>query len=158
MKLAILGSGQIVMDFLTMAKDLPDTELVSMFGIEAERAKMEGLANTYGIGKVYTDYQEVLNDPECDTIYVGLPNHLHYTFTKQALENGKHVICEKPLARTSTEARAIVDAAAAASTFFMPAMCMRFWPGWDWLDSQDIGGLIRHGMQVFEQALLEVSA
>ena len=64
MKLAILGSGQIVMDFLTMAKDLPDTELVSMFGIEAERAKMEGLANTYGIGKVYTDYQEVLNDPE----------------------------------------------------------------------------------------------
>ena len=46
MKLAILGSGQIVMDFLTMAKDLPDTELVSMFGIEAERAKMEGLANT----------------------------------------------------------------------------------------------------------------
>ena len=103
MKLAILGSGQIVMDFLTMAKDLPDTELVSMFGIEAERAKMEGLANTYGIGKVYTDYQEVLNDPECDTIYVGLPNHLHYTFTKQALENGKHVICEKPFTIKSAE-------------------------------------------------------
>ena len=126
MKLAILGSGQIVMDFLTMAKDLPDTELVSMFGIEAERAKMEGLANTYGIGKVYTDYQEVLNDPECDTIYVGLPNHLHYTFTKQALENGKHVICEKPFTIKSAELIELKELAESKKLILVEAITTRY--------------------------------
>jgi predicted dehydrogenase len=43
------------------------------------------------------------------------------------------VVCEKPLARTAALARDIAQAAEAASTYFLPAMCMRFWPGWDWL-------------------------
>jgi predicted dehydrogenase len=61
------------------------------------------------------------------------------------LQAGKHVLCEKPLARTSALARQIVEAARSAKGFFMPAMCMRFWPGWAWLKelaAQDTYGKI----------------
>ena len=50
-----------------------------------------------------------------------------------ALAAGKHVLCEKPLARTAAAASRIVAAARSAPGFLMPAMCMRFWPGWAWL-------------------------
>lgn len=96
MKLAILGSGQIVADFLTMAGDLPDTELVSIIGTEKNIPKMKTMKNKYGLRKIYTVYDECLNDPDIDTVYIGLPNHLHYSFTKEALLRGKNVICEKP--------------------------------------------------------------
>lgn len=43
-----------------------------------------------------SDYDSILSNPEIDTVYVALPNHLHYHYAKQALEAGKHVICEKP--------------------------------------------------------------
>ena len=69
-----------------------------------------------------------------------MPTPLHVPQTLAALQAGKHVICEKPLARTSAQSRQIVDAAAAAKTFFMPAMCMRFWPGWAWLKDLKAAG------------------
>jgi predicted dehydrogenase len=50
-----------------------------------------------------------------------------------ALKAGKHVLCEKPLARTSVAAREILRVQQTAKGFLMPAMCMRFWPGWSWL-------------------------
>lgn len=77
--------------------------------------------------------EDILEDPEVDLVDLCLPTAAHTQCSIQALRAGKHVICEKPLARTSAQAREIVEAAAAASTFFLPAMCMRFWPGWDWL-------------------------
>jgi predicted dehydrogenase len=61
----------------------------------------------------------------------------------RALRAGKHVLCEKPLARTSAQARELVAAAAAARGHFMPAMCLRFWPGWAWLREAVNDG--RHG-------------
>lgn len=96
MKLAVLGSGNIVSDFLRISGDLKGLELKAIFGIEQELDKMKNLQETYGISKVYTVYEECLNDEEVDTVYVGLPNHLHYSFAKEALLKGKNVICEKP--------------------------------------------------------------
>jgi predicted dehydrogenase len=82
---------------------------------------------------VYRDLDEMLADPNIDLVDVCVPTHLHVAVTTAALESGKHVICEKPLARTSALAREIVTAAKKARGYFMPAMCMRFWPGWSWL-------------------------
>ena len=62
-----------------------------------------------------------------------VPTPLHVPQSLAALRAGKHVVCEKPLARTAAQAREIVSAAAQSKGFFMPAMCMRFWPGWSWL-------------------------
>jgi predicted dehydrogenase len=83
--------------------------------------------------RYYGKFEDVLADAEIDLVDICLPTAAHTTCSLQALQAGKHVICEKPLARTSAEARRIVAAVDAASTFFLPAMCMRFWPGWDWL-------------------------
>jgi predicted dehydrogenase len=64
---------------------------------------------------------------------VCVPTPFHADVAIAALEAGKHVLCEKPLARTSADAQRIADAAAGARGMFMPAMCMRFWPQWRWL-------------------------
>ena len=83
--------------------------------------------------KVYRRLEDLLGDEEVDLVDICLPTPLHVPQAVAALQAGKHVVCEKPLARTSAEARKILAAAKSAGKFFMPAMCMRFWPGWAWL-------------------------
>ena len=80
--------------------------------------------------RVYRALDEVLADPEVDLVDLCVPTPLHLEQSIAALKAGKHVLCEKPLAISSSRARKIVQAAQAAPGFFMPAMCMRFWPGW----------------------------
>lgn len=83
--------------------------------------------------KVYRAIADVLADTEVDLVDLCVPTPLHPEQSIAALKAGKHVLCEKPLALTSAQARKMVQAAKAARGFFMPAMCMRFWPGWAWL-------------------------
>ncbi len=96
MKLAIIGSGMIVHDFLTITKDLKDTELTAIIGTERSLDTLQELKAQYQIGAVYTDFETALLDSDFDTVYVAVPNFLHYGFAKKALENGKNVISEKP--------------------------------------------------------------
>src|SRR5579883_2194478 len=83
--------------------------------------------------KVYTRLEQALADPDIEAVDLCTPTPLHPEQAMAALNAGKHVLCEKPLARTSAAAREILDAASRAPGFLMPAMCMRFWPGWSWL-------------------------
>ena len=83
--------------------------------------------------KATKNFADLLNDPRLDVIDICAPTKAHEALAIAALRAGKHVLCEKPLARTATAARAIVEAAAQAKGFFMPAMCLRFWPEWAWL-------------------------
>ena len=83
--------------------------------------------------KVYRKLEEVLADPEVDLVDLCTPTPLHAEQAIAALKSGKNVVCEKPLARTSADAREIIKAQETSRGFLMPAMCMRFWPGWNWL-------------------------
>jgi predicted dehydrogenase len=83
--------------------------------------------------KVCRRLEEVLADPEVELVDLCTPTPLHPEQAIAALQAGKHVLCEKPLARTAAVARKIVQAAESAPGCLMPAMCMRFWPGWSWL-------------------------
>jgi predicted dehydrogenase len=83
--------------------------------------------------KAYRALDEMLANPEVELVDVCVPTHLHAQTALAALNSGRHVLCEKPLSRTSEQAREIVAAANKAKGYFMPAMCMRFWPGWSWL-------------------------
>jgi len=83
--------------------------------------------------KATKHFAELLADPDLHAIDICAPTKAHAELAIAALRAGKHVLCEKPLARTSAPAKQIVDAAAKARGIFMPAMCLRFWPEWAWL-------------------------
>lgn len=91
--------------------------------------------------KAYRDFAEMLDDAKIEVIDICAPTLAHPDLAIAALRAGKHVLCEKPLARTSSEARRIVDAAKKARGFFMPAMCLRFWPEWAWLQKAIAGNV-----------------
>ncbi len=93
--------------------------------------KARTAARELGIPKAYGSYEELLADPEIDAIYNPLPNHLHVPWSIQALEAGKHVLCEKPIARTAPEVRGLLEAAEAyPHLHVMEAFMYRFHPQW----------------------------
>jgi predicted dehydrogenase len=95
-------------------------------GAEIKQLPMDQIRGT-------TDWRELIQWDNVDVIDICLPTPAHVEVVTAALATGKHVLCEKPLARTSADARTIADAAGKAKGLFMPAMCMRFWPEWQWL-------------------------
>ena len=93
---------------------------------DANESRARETAEKYGVRKVYTDYKEMLKDAEINTISVCTPNSMHASMSIDALEAGKHVICEKPLSVNAADAQRIVDAAAKSDKKFMVAFCYRF--------------------------------
>ena len=94
-------------------------------------AKGKGAASQLGIPQVYGSYEELLADPNIDAIYNPLPNHLHVPWSIKALEAGKHVLCEKPIAMSSAEAQKLADAAKQHPQLkVMEAFMYRFHPQW----------------------------
>jgi predicted dehydrogenase len=83
--------------------------------------------------RFYENWEDMIADPDIDLVDICVPTADHVRISVAALAAGKNVVCEKPMARTSDDCRRIVEAAAASTGHFMPAMCIRFWPGWDWL-------------------------
>lgn len=81
--------------------------------------------------KVFNQLGELLADPEVQLVDICTPTPLHSEQVIAALRAGKHVLCEKPLAPSAAAAREILQVAATAPGILMPAMCMRFWPGWN---------------------------
>ncbi|MCA9730627.1 MAG: Gfo/Idh/MocA family oxidoreductase [Deferribacteres bacterium] len=73
--------------------------------------KAQATAGQLGISKAYGSYEALLADPDIDAVYIAMPNHLHVPWSIKALEAGKHVLCEKPIALTGDEAEELRDAA-----------------------------------------------
>lgn len=96
MRMAVVGSGMIVRDFLPVAGDVAGLELAAIVGRPTSRATLDDLAGRFGIGTVHVDYDDCLADPGVDTVWIALPNSLHADHARRALLAGKHVICEKP--------------------------------------------------------------
>lgn len=105
MKLGIVGSGQIVHDFLSASNQMQDVELVAISTLARSKSVAEGLAQKYQINKVYTDNEEMFAASNIDTVYIGMPNSLHFSIAKEALAAGKNVVCEKPLVETSEQVK-----------------------------------------------------
>lgn len=92
------------------------------------REKAEAYAHDYGFERSYGSYQALLKDPNVDVIYNPLPNHLHCEWTIRALEAGKHVLCERPLARSAKEAADMAKAAKKADCHLLCTVQHRFRP------------------------------
>jgi predicted dehydrogenase len=106
----ILGPGRIAPRIVRATALSSRSELVAVASRDAGRAS--SFAATHGIARSFGSYESLLAAPDIDVVYVSLPNHLHAEWTIRALDAGKHVLCEKPLALTVDD----VDAIAAAAT------------------------------------------
>jgi len=80
-----------------------------------------------------TDPAELFSDPRVELVSICTPTDTHVALAQQALEAGKHVLVEKPLALRVDDARHLAAKSEETGRMCMPAMCMRFWPGWSWL-------------------------
>jgi predicted dehydrogenase len=105
-----------------------------------DAAKSMRIAANFGIGRSYGDYKALLDDPTIEAIYNPLPNHLHVEWTVKALDAGKHVLCEKPIALNAAEAQAIVEARNRSGKCVIEAFMVRCHPQW-----QRIRELVREG-------------
>lgn len=93
--------------------------------------KAQAAAAKLGIAKAYGSYEALLADPDVEAIYNPLPNHLHVPVSIQALQAGKHVLCEKPIALSAAEAQQLVDAGARYPHLkLMEAFMYRHHPQW----------------------------
>lgn len=141
MKLGILGTGMIVKDLLSTVHKLPFSGL-AILGTPQTEAETRELATRYNIDDVYFDYQEMLNS-DVDTIYVALPNHLHFPFARQALQKGKHVIIEKPITTSVEELNTLKNMASEQNLIMLEAMNIHHLPAYLSLQSQlaEIGNI-----------------
>lgn len=101
-------------------------ELYAIAGRSMEKAQL--FKEKYGFEKAYGSYQELLDDPEVEAIYIPLPNTMHVEWTIKALQAKKHVLCEKPLAPTAEQAQQMFDAARENGVHLMEAFAYQHSP------------------------------
>ena len=105
------------------------SEVVAIGSPNKERVISEALR--LGIPKTYDSYEDLLNDPGIDAVYIPLPNHMHVTWALKAMEANKHVLCEKPIGLSSSEAQQLLDASREKPHLkVMEAFMYRFHPQW----------------------------
>jgi len=113
LRIGVIGAGAIATrGHLPAFKKLPDVEVIALCDTAVERA--QAVAVQFAIPGVYADYRDLLAVSSIDAVTIALPNVLHAPVTISALEAGKHVLCEKPLATTLADGQMMVDAAARA--------------------------------------------
>jgi predicted dehydrogenase len=95
-----------------------------------DAAKAADTAASLGIPKSYGSYEELLADPDIQAVYNALPNHLHVPWTLKALDAGKHVLCEKPVALSGAEAAEIAEAQSRTGLVVAEAFMVRHHPQW----------------------------
>lgn len=120
MKLGIVGSGKIVQEFLPWLAQSPVVEVAALCSTQRSADKARALCEQYGVPLHTTDYEELLK--AVDTVYVALPNLLHTAYTRAALEAGRNVIVEKPLAPCAAEAAQLADLARKKGLFLFEAV------------------------------------
>ncbi len=144
-KVGIIGLGMMGRTHYEAYENIKEAQVVAVSDADPKRAAgdVSGTAGNVLAGGISrlpmdringtTNYRELLAMSDVDVVDICVPTTQHLEVATAALKSGKHVLCEKPLARTLAEGKQIAAAAKSAQGFFMPAMVMRFWPQWVWL-------------------------
>ena len=119
-KWGILGTANIAR-YATIPgmKKAEHCQLYAIAGRSLEKA--QSFKEEYGFEKAYGSYDELIADSTVQAVYIPLPNNLHLKWVKAALQSGKHVLCEKPLALNADEAKEMFDCAKANGVYLMEA-------------------------------------
>jgi predicted dehydrogenase len=127
---AVVGAGWISQQaFLPGVGQSGNSRVAAI--VTGDRAKAARLADFYSVGVVvsYDEYEALLRRPEIDAVYIALPNDMHADYAIAAARAGKHILVEKPLAKSEDEALAMIAAARAANVFLMAAYRLHNEPG-----------------------------
>jgi len=128
-KWGVLGAARIALKKVIPAMQQAERcQVVAIASRDASKAREA--AQGLGIPRAYGSYEELLADPEVEVVYNPLPNHLHVPWTLRAVEAGKHVLCEKPLALTAAEARTVLAARDRTGVKVQEAFMVRTHPQW----------------------------
>ncbi|MEO8468575.1 MAG: Gfo/Idh/MocA family oxidoreductase [Chloroflexota bacterium] len=93
-------------------------------------ARAQAAATALGIPRVHGSYEALLADPDVDAVYIPVPNHLHAEWTMAAARAGKHILCEKPLAMTASDAERMIEVCEVEGVMLMEAFMYRQHPSW----------------------------
>ncbi|MEH7113156.1 Gfo/Idh/MocA family oxidoreductase [Neobacillus niacini] len=122
----ILSTAKIAQKSLIPAFGRAENAVVA--GIASSSGKAEDVAKQFNIAKSYSSYEEMLQDPEIDAVYIPLPNHLHKKWTIEAAKYGKHILCEKPASLNAEETKEMVEFCREKDVKFMEAFMYQFHP------------------------------
>ena len=129
MRWGVISTAKIAREHVIPA--MQRSQLAEVHGIASRSLDAaHQMAADLGIPKAYGSYEEMLADPEIEAVYNPLPNHLHVPVSLMALEAGKHVLCEKPIAMSSAEAEQLVAARDKAGKLVAEAFMVRHHPQW----------------------------
>ncbi|HKA15949.1 MAG TPA: Gfo/Idh/MocA family oxidoreductase [Myxococcota bacterium] len=127
LRIGVLGAAKIApMALIRPAREVPEVQVVAVAARDAARAHK--FAARHGIARVHKDYGALLADDAIDAIYNPLPNGLHAEWSIRALEAGKHVLCEKPIASNAAEAAQMAEAAQRTGRVLTEAFHWRYHP------------------------------
>ena len=124
-RIGIVGTGRIAPRFVAEAKYVSGIDIVSAYNPEKESAK--NFTRRTGIPCVTEEYESFLE--QVDAVYIASPNETHCTYAKTALEHGKHVLCEKPIAFTRRESEGLYQLAKERNLILMEAVKTAYCPG-----------------------------
>ena len=125
-KWGILGYATIAQEaFIPALLKAANSEFYAIASRHSDKLK-ECQAKFKAPGKVYTDYDALLSDPEVQAVYIPLPNSLHREWAIKATQHGKHVLCEKPLALAAADCHAIIDSAVKNKVKLMEGFMYRY--------------------------------
>lgn len=122
---AVIGTGFIGPAHVEALRRV-GVEVVGIAGSSPERAKPK--AEALNIRKIYADWRDLVADPAVNVVHITTPNYLHYPMAKAAIEAGKHVVCEKPLAMNSQESAELLQMARRAGVVHAVNYNIRFYP------------------------------
>ena len=126
MKVAIIGAGNIATKMARTIAALDETESYAVASRTLDKAR--AFADKWGVQKAYGSYDDMLADDAVDLVYVALPHSYHHEWTIKALQAGKHVLCEKPLAVNAAQAQEMIALAEAKNLLLAEAMWTRYLP------------------------------
>ena len=126
LKVGVIGTGFIGPAHIEALRRAGLADVVALADINNTVARAK--ADEMSIPRYYGDYKALIAEKDIDIVHICTPNHLHYAMSKQALEAGKHVVCEKPLAMNSDEAAELVKIAAAKRLANAVHFNLRFYP------------------------------
>ncbi len=154
-RVGILGAGFMGTTHAHAFARQPDAHVVAIWSRDPRRAAT--LAAEVG-ARTYPDAESLLADPAVDAVSITLPTHLHAAYTIAALEAGKHVLVEKPMALTLDQCDAMIGAQAQTGRVLMVAHVLRFWPEYVAVHDYVRGGALGEPLSITAYRLLGRSA